>query len=209
MTPFDRLVSCFVEPAARTPPSSPPPNAARPASAVVVGSGDRAVLPIAAAAAGELRVRAAATSAVVAVWAPEPPPRLPSGAATPAARRLAASLAADGGTASACGRLAWLALPADADDAAGAVRRLDERAGAPLVLGICGARPAALEPVLAERDAAIAVLAADADPDLRELALAGLPGPARVVHSPLPPGPPRWAALAGLARLRALPSLGG
>jgi hypothetical protein len=48
------------------------------------------------------------------------------------------------------------------------------------------------------------VLAAEAEDALRALALATLPSREAVILPPLPPGPPRWAAMAGLARLRAL-----
>jgi len=51
------------------------------------------------------------------------------------------------------------------------------------------------------------VLAADVDPVLRELTVARLPARDHAVVGPLPPGPPRWAAMAGLARLRSLPEI--
>ena len=67
------------------------------------------------------------------------------------------------------------------------------------------ARPAAFEPLLAELDLAIAVLPPEIEPALRELALGTLRARERAIVPPLPPGPPRWAAIAGLARLRSLP----
>ncbi len=61
--------------------------------------------------------------------------------------------------------------------------------------------------MLAVADVGLAVLPAEAEEALRALALEHLPGAVRRIVAPLPPGPPRWAALAGLARLRSLPSL--
>jgi hypothetical protein len=172
----------------------------------VVGTGERAVAPVAAAVAGELRSRAHAPAAVVALWRPGAAPRTPAGAATPAARRLAARLSTDeGSNATACGRLAFLALPDDPEAAATRARQLAARAGAPVVLGLCGPRADAFEAVLREQDAAVAVLPPDADDALRTLAFLALPTAARLIHAPLPPGPPRWAAMLGLGRLRALP----
>ena len=77
----------------------------------------------------------------------------------------------------------------------------------PVVLGLCGPRPDAFEPLLAAQDLAVAVLPPDADPALRTLAFLALPTPVRAIHAPLPAGPPRWAAMAGLGRLRSLPAL--
>ena len=73
------------------------------------------------------------------------------------------------------------------------------------MLAVAGARPEAFEPLLGELELCVAVLPAGIDPPLRELAIARLPARARAVVAPLPPGPPRWAAMAGLARLRSLP----
>ncbi len=173
------------------------------------------VVPVAAACAGELRARAQAPAALVCVWrpaapaaepaSPVPAAQSPAGATTPGARRLAARLADQGLRASACGRLAWLTLEHAPAAAAAQTERCRVLAGAPIVLAVAGARPAAFEPLLADLDLAIAVLAAGVDPALRELALVTLPARQRLVVPPLPPGPPRWAAMAGLARLRSLP----
>jgi hypothetical protein len=204
-----------------TPPSAQDAGASAPAEAVgsaaVLGA-PAAVVPLAAACAGELRARAKASAALLCTWRPvAPPQRLveaepaapsaesPAGATTPGARRLAARLTAHELTATACGRLAWLALEQDPAAAADQVRRCLAVAGVPVVLAVAGARPPAFEPLLAELDLAIAVLPSDIEAALRDLALVTLRARERAVLPPLPPGPPRWAAMAGLARLRSLP----
>jgi hypothetical protein len=205
-----RVIACFVEPSERAATEQTAPSlVAAPPCGAVLGGGQREVVPVAAAVAGELRLRTRTPAAVVALWHPDAPLGTPAGAATPAARRLAARLAAkQPSQPTACGRLAWLALPCDPAQAAASAARAVARAGAPVVLALCGPRPPALEPLLATQDVAVAVLPSDADPDLRTLALAGLPTPVRTVQAPLAPGPPRWAALLGLARLRSLPPIG-
>jgi hypothetical protein len=205
------------EPDAPAPaPSAPVPGAA-PVDAAVLG-GPAVVVPVAAACAGELRARGRAAAAVLCIWRPagEPPPspepeagepaaRSPAGATTPGAKRLAGRVAAHDLPATACGRLAWLALDPDPARAAGQFRRARALAGAPVVLAVAGPRPEPLEPLLAEFDLCVAVLPADIDPALRELAIARLPARNHAIVAPLAPGPPRWAAMAGLARLRSLP----
>ena len=155
-----------------------------------------------------------APAALLAVWrppripAPEPelpPAQSPAGATTPGASRLAARLVAHDLAATACGRLAWLLLEPDPTTAAEQFGRCRALAGAPLVLAVAGPRPPEFEPLLADLDLCVAVLAADADGRLHELAVASLPARENVVLPPLPVGPPRWAAMAGLARLRSLP----
>jgi hypothetical protein len=201
------------------PSSSPAPEAASIGadavmSAAVLGA-PAGVVPVAAATAGELRARARAAAALLCVWrpagpavgpeAPVPAAQSPAGATTPGARRLAARLVAHGFSATACGRLAWLALEHDPAAATAQVRRCLAIAGGPVVLAVAGARPPAFEPLLAELDLAIAVLPVDIDSALRDLAVASFRSRERAVLPPLPPGPPRWAAMAGLARLRSLP----
>jgi hypothetical protein len=209
-----RLGAFLLEPAdpSAAPPSGPTPSSppVRPLRAAVLGTAGH-VPPVAAACAGELRARAGSGAALVCLWRPggeaprdEEDPASPAGATTPAARRAAAALEAERLRATACGRLAWLALPDDPADAAPVLRRGLAVAAVPVVIAIAGPRPAAFEPVLATADLALAVLPADAAEPLRELALASLPGAGRIV-APLTPGPPRWAALAGLTRLRSLP----
>jgi hypothetical protein len=192
----------------------PPASGAAPLVAAVVG-GPSAVVPVAAACAGELRARGRTAAALVCIWRPaaagaldpEGPARSPAGATTPGARRVAARLSATGLQATACGRLAWVMLDPDPSAAAGQFRRCRTMMGVPLVLAVAGARPEPFESLLAQLDVCLAVLPADADPGLSELALAQLPARARAVLPPLAPGPPRWAAMAGLARLRSLPEL--
>jgi hypothetical protein len=201
---------------ARAPTPPPPEPSTAPVEAAVLGA-PAAVVPVAAACAGELRARARAAAALICIWRPgetpataldpeseEPAARSPAGATTPGARRLAARLAAHGFNATACGRLAWLALDPRAGEAAAEFRRCRSIAGAPVVLAVAGPRPEHFEPLLAELDLAVAVLPADIDPALHELALARLPSRSHAIVQPLPPGPPRWAAMAGLARLRSL-----
>jgi hypothetical protein len=214
-----RAAAIFFEPAeapARAPAPPTPAPAALTVAAAVLGA-PAAVVPVAAACAGELRARARAAAALICIWRPadapppalepdpeEPAARSPAGATTPGAKRLAARLASHGLNATACGRLAWLALDPDPAQAADQFRRCRSIAAVPVVLAVAGPRPESLEPVLADLELCVAVLPADIDPALRELALARLPARAHALVPPLPPGPPRWAAMAGLARLRSL-----
>ena len=212
-----RVGAFFLE-AAETPARSPEPPApapdAAPRPAAVLGA-PGSVVPVAAACAGELRARAKAAAALICIWRPADAPapalapaaRSPAGATTPGARRLAARLESRALGATACGRLAWLALDADPAAAAGQFRRCRAVAGAPLVLAVAGARPEQFEPLLADVELCVLVLPDGIDPALRELAVATLPAGGRAVVAPLPPGPPRWAAMAGLARLRSLPEV--
>jgi len=199
-------------PEERAVPSAPDRSPVEDGARIAVLGAPAVAVPVAAACAGELRARARATAAVLAVWragatvAGEEGERASPGAATtPAARRLAARLAAHGLPATACGRLAWLALDPAPGPAAAQAQRCIELADAPFVLALAGPRPPAFEPLLAALAVAVAVLPGDADPALHELARAGLPARTGLVVAPLPPGPPRWAAMAGLARLRSLP----
>jgi hypothetical protein len=229
-----RLGAFLLEPAEhpaspRAEPRAPLPAAplARPTRVAVLGA-PADVPAVAAACAGELRARHRASAALVCLWRPggEPPPggldgadrgiggdaddrpdgvASPAGATTPGARRVAAALAADGLRATACGRLAWLALPDPPGEAASVLRRGLALAGVPVAIAVAGPRPEELEPILATADIAVAVLPAGTGEALRDLAIAHLPGAERGIVGPLPPGPPRWAALAGLTRLRSLP----
>jgi hypothetical protein len=171
-----------------------------PAFAAVLGA-PGVTLPVAAACAGELRVRQRAAAAVLCVWGGG---EAPAGATTPAVRRVAARMETAGLAASACGRLAWVALDPDPEAAVAQAQRARERSLVPVVLTIAGVRPFAFEALLDEVDVAIAVLPAEADEALRALARWSLPAPESLILPPLPPGPPRWAAMAGLARLRSM-----
>ena len=167
------------------------PPAAR---AVVLGAqGD--VVPLAAAVALALR-----PPGLVAVWRAGRP--LSAGVATRAAARLAGRLAARELPAVARGRLAWLALPDDPDAAAACVRRASAVVDGPLVTALAGARPPALEELVAEHD--LAIVAADPATALARTALARLA--ARGIEAracrPLRRGLPRAIALAGLATAR-------
>jgi hypothetical protein len=212
-----RVGAYFLEAAEAPAHPAPGPQepAVVPARAAVLGAPAVAVA-VAAACAGELRARSRSPAALLCVWrppgvpaaAPElelPAARSPAGAATPGAARLAARLVTQELRATACGRLAWLLLEPEPAVAARQFRRCLAVAGAPLVLGVAGPRPPEFEPLLTDVDVRVAVLPADIDPALRELSIATLPGGDGCVVSPLPAGPPRWAAMAGLARLRSLP----
>jgi len=201
--------------AAVAPPGTTAAPLAAGFAACVVGSAG-VVVPLAAACAGELRARAGAPTALLCVWEPlEAPPAdsqvddagARAGATTPAAKRAAARLSAHGLPSTACGRLAWLALDTAATGAAVQAQRARTLADVPFVLALAGPRHVAFEPLLASLDLAVAVLPADADPALAALAATTLPTPRTLVAPPVSPGPPRWAAMAGLARLRSLPQV--
>jgi hypothetical protein len=182
------------------PPVATVPDAAR---TVVVGA-RRDALPLAAAVALVLRVADRAAAAVVAVWASGDPRPLPRGPATPAASRLAARLSGRQLPAVARGRLVWLRLPGDPHGAATAVRRAVATVDGPVVTAIGGARPAALDDLVAEHD--LVVVAADPSTPLAGAALARLTDCPALACRPLP-RPGRALALAGLAAPRIDPPL--
>jgi hypothetical protein len=191
-------------PAARYRPPSPAagPSPARDRAAVLGSAAD--ALPIAAALARALRRGAGAPAAVVVSWAGRA--RARGAPAAPAARRLAAWLAARDLPATAGGRLAWASLPADADEAARVANRVAGAIDVPLVLALAGPRPQAFAALLADH-ALIAVAVSDPEGPLASAALAGLPGRA-VACRPLAPGLARRLALLGLAAPRRLALLG-
>jgi hypothetical protein len=197
---LQRAVGWFVEPAV---PAAPAPLAAvrDGARAAVLGRAGQ-VEPVAAALALALRDRAHARAAAVAVLgapdgagARERPP----GAATAAARRLAAQLEQAGGAAVARGRIAWAVLPATPVQAAAAARRV-AALGAPAVLAVSAPRSAPLDELLADQDLLV-IVTADPDGPLAALAGAGLAAApvATVAVAPLPAGPRRALALGGIA----------
>jgi hypothetical protein len=188
---LERAAGFFLAPAA-----TPRPEAAtlRPAvRAVVLGTAADAA-PLAAALALSLHAPAA-----VAVWEPGARDELARAAASRAASRLAARLSAHDLAATARGRLAWLALPAEPAAAVAAVRRASAIVEGPLVTALTGARPPALEDLVAEHD--LAIVAAAPGSSLARAALAGLAdrGVAGTACAPLGRGLPRRLALAGLA----------
>jgi hypothetical protein len=182
------------EPAPRTPPGvavlSPPADAQPLGSALGLALAGRRRAPVVA----------------VCVWTGEPPGagvtwRAP---ALPAARRLAAVLAARGHDARAAGRLAVVRLPAAPADAACDARRASAAAGtAPVVLALGGPRVAAFDALLAEQDVVVIATAPGTDPALARLAVAGLGCEhARACVCAVPPAQPgRALAAAGLTLL--------
>ena len=192
---LQRAAGFFLAPApARRAETAVLPPAAR---AVVLGAADAAV-PLAAALALSLR---AGAPALVAVWGAGEE-RARRDVAGRGAARLAARLSAHGLPARAQGRLAWLALPAEPEAAAAAVRRASAIVEGPLVSVLAGARPAGLEALVAEHD--LALVAADPGSPLARAALTRLAS-AGVAASACPPlgrGPRRTLALAGLAAPR-------
>ncbi len=182
------------EPAPRTPPGV----------AVLASPAD--VQPLAGALGLALADRRRAPAVAVVVWTAEQLAEGPSwrAPALPAARRLAAALAARGHVVAAAGRLAIVRLPLAPDDAAGQARRAIAAAGtAPVVLALGGPRAAAFDALLDEQDLIIVATARGADPALARLAVAGLSfGSVRVCVCEVPPAQPaRTLAAAGLTLL--------
>ncbi|MEA2230155.1 MAG: hypothetical protein QOF04_3785, partial [Solirubrobacteraceae bacterium] len=120
---------------------------------------------------------------------------------------LADGLGGRGLDALACGRAATVRLPAEPAHAVAAARRATAAAGsAPSVLVVGGARPTALDPILADRDRVVILARGGADPRVGALALAGLADiAAGATVQPLALGPgARTLAAAGVAVPRAL-----
>jgi hypothetical protein len=123
--------------------------------------------------------------------------------ALPAARRLAAGLAARGYDARPAGRLAVVRLAGSDEDAAVAARRALAAAGAaPAVLALGGPRAAAFDALLAEQDLVVVGARSGTDPVVTRLAVAGLAGAARACACEVPAArPARSLAAAGVALL--------
>jgi hypothetical protein len=123
--------------------------------------------------------------------------------ALPAARRLAAGLAARGHDARPAGRLAIVGLGGTDDDAALTARRaLAATGAAPTVLALGGPRAPAFDALLAEQDLVVVGIREDADPILTRLAIAGLDGAVRACACEVPAAhPARSFAAAGVALL--------
>jgi hypothetical protein len=144
------------------------------ARAAVLGAGADAIA-VGAGVALQLRRSGDTPAGCVAIWDPAAAEFAPVGMATLAARRLADRLGAHGFEASPRGRLAWVALPAEAGAAAAAWERLAGRIDAPAVLVLGGPRDRAIDAALTEVDVAVLVAPAGADAALVELAAATLP----------------------------------
>lgn len=198
----------------------PPPGSALPPRVAVLGRHAEAA-PLAVAVANALRAGHAAPTAAVAVWSPprepapvEAPPALALAAApdaaepgsrppsTPAGSRLAVRLRARGLPATARGRLAWIQLADHPVAAALAARRLSGAVEVPVVVVLAGPRGAVLEALLREQDLAV-IVTRDPGGALGRLAVSTCEIPA-VACAPLPAGPARLLAAAGLAGARAL-----
>ena len=184
----------FAPPVAEA-PDAPPEHADESVvvSAAVLGRAGDAE-PVAAALALALRRESRARAATVAVVGPGPIVEAGGGAA--AARRAASRLDAHGLTARVRGRLAWVRLDPSDPNLAGTARRIALIA-APAVLAVTAPRTPALDEALAEQDLLVVVTAEPGGP-LAQLATSGLP-PVRVVPvRPLPRGPRRALARAGV-----------
>jgi hypothetical protein len=123
--------------------------------------------------------------------------------ALPAARRLAAGLAARGHDARPAGRLAFVRLGGTDDDASLTARRaLAATGAAPAVLVLGGPRASAFDALLAEQDLVVVGAREDADPILTRLTIAGLDGRVRACACEVPAAhPARSLAAAGVALL--------
>jgi hypothetical protein len=218
MTPsLGRLTAWLVEPAA-APAGARQDEAPSAAGSAGVRSGarppalDLALLagpgdahPLGAA----LALRLTRGVAVLGLWTGQrsPAPVGPGALATPATRRLAASLTARGLTAAATGRLVVVPLAGDQDDAAALAERLVGAVpGAPVVLAVGGPRGGAWDRLLAARDL---VLVHARDTALAELTVVRLEeqGVNAVAHAAAPAGLARGLARAGLALPGAAPRL--
>lgn len=161
----------------------------------------------AAAVAHELRALLKSPSAVLLVWGAHAPKS--AAPASPAARLLVECLRALELPATPCGRLAVVTLSADAALARTEVERVWEAvADTPCVLAVSGPRPVELEPLVAGHDLVV-VTSTPADAGVAQIAAWELTrrGPRVVTTAPLPSGPGRALARAGMvgaSELRAL-----
>jgi hypothetical protein len=204
-----RLRELFLAPAGEEAPARQVAERAVPATLAVLAAREDAAVSGAAvglAAAGALR----AACAVVCVWDGEADAAAPrSDLAIGAARRLGGRLAARGLLVGVRGRLVTVALPAEGSEARAAAERAMAATGdVPVVLVVAGARPAALDPLLAAVDRIVVVPAADAPAGLEDLALCGA---ARLGRSTavlrLPPAGSAAGRLLAAAGLALVPSL--
>lgn len=123
--------------------------------------------------------------------------------AHPAARRLAAALAARGHDARAAGRLALVrVVGSDCQAASDARRVLAAAAHAPAVLALGGPRSVSVDALLADQDLVVVAARAGADPVLTRLAVDGLSAAVRACRCEVPAAPvARALAAAGLVLL--------
>jgi hypothetical protein len=167
--------------------------------------------PLAAAVALACRCRVRVSTALVALWpADGAPGAIRSGPALPGAAALAARLHRRDLPVTSRGRLVWLALAIDAEEAATMLRHAEAAAGdVPTVLAVARPRDENVDELLAGRD--LLVVAADADSALASAALADAAALGLNIHAapPQPPGPARVATLAGLRGPRLDILLGG
>ncbi|WCB92919.1 hypothetical protein DSM104299_01619 [Baekduia alba] len=164
-----RLRDLFVAPTADLPATQVAERAVPSTLAVLAAGADGAVAgsALALAAAAALRARCA----VVCVWSGATTPPRP-GLASAATRRTADRLGARGLVVAARGRLVTVALPAaDGEARAAAERALAAAGDAPVVIVIAGARPPALDPLLAAVDRIVIVPPPDAPSGLEALAV--------------------------------------
>jgi hypothetical protein len=184
-------------------PAAASASAAPAAVAVLCAAGDARALGVATATLLARRHRM--PCAVACVWtaaAAELPPASSRPPAGRASRRLAAALAGRGLDAMACGRVAVVTLPADAESARAAAGRAFAAAGAaPTVLVLGGPRDDAFDALLADCDRVLVLARAGGDAALASLAVAGLgPVAGRAATATVTFGPvARALAAAGLA----------
>ncbi len=193
-----RPAPCEDVEAPRAAPAAGPP----PAVAVLAAAGDAAALGAALGLALARLQRAPVVA--VCVWREADLHRSAWRApGVPAARRLAAALAARGHDARPAGRLVLVDLRGPAAEAAPAARRVLAATGeVPGVLALGGARTAAFDAVLADQDLVVVGARTDADPCLTRLALAGSARSHARVRVRVPAAPlARGLALAGVALL--------
>lgn len=139
-----------------------------------------------------------ARTAVVLEWTGLEPAAADGGFGTPAARRAAALLRADGASARASGRVVRVGLPAVESAGAAAARAIAGGLSSPAVLVIAGPRGTAMADLLAEQDRIVLVQGPSLDADLARLAgreLASLGPPSAVLE------PPAALVAAALARI--------
>jgi hypothetical protein len=210
---LDRLAAFLVESPAPAATASVPPAC----RAAVLGATDDAV-PLAAALALTLRAADRRPAALVALWGAPPPS---SGPTIRAAARLAAAVEpfsartpsserrdeagwspAATTHAIARGRLAWLALPAEPALAVDALVGAAAVVDAPLVTALAGARPSALDDLVAGHDLVVVAAAPGtplAETAIERLAERGVPA---IACRPPARGVARTLAVAGWAASR-------